>query len=55
MVTVGMVGLGAAGFVGWYSMWRRRMTASLERVPVVADGAAPVVRRTGGLPGERIR
>lgn len=55
MVMVGMVGFGAAGFVGWYAMWHRRVAASLELVPVAADGAAPVVRRDGGLPGESIR
>ena len=39
----------------WYAMWHRRVAASLELVPVAADGAAPVVRRDGGLPGESIR
>jgi hypothetical protein len=31
---VGSVGLFAAGFAAWYTIWHRRAAASFERVPV---------------------
>ena len=44
-------GLFVAGFVGWYTMWHRRMAAAFERVPVGTARSAQVVRRGADLPG----
>jgi hypothetical protein len=44
-------GLFIAGFVAWYTLWHRHVTAAFERVPVGSDRSALVVRRGADLPG----
>jgi hypothetical protein len=51
-VVLGSVGLFVAGFVSWYTLWHRRVTAAFERVPVGADRSAHVLRRGIELGGE---
>jgi hypothetical protein len=33
-VIAGSLGVFAAGFVSWYTLWHRRLSSSFERVPV---------------------
>jgi len=47
---VGSVGLFAAGFAAWYTIWHRR-AASFERVPVRTGPSVHVVRE--GESGDR--
>jgi hypothetical protein len=49
---LGSVGLFGAGFVTWYTMWHRRVTASFERVPVGSARSAHVLRRGIELGGD---
>ncbi len=51
-VVLGSVGLFVAGFVTWYTMWHRRVTAAFERVPVGAARSAHVLRRDVELGGD---
>ncbi len=44
-VVLGSVGLFVAGFVAWYTVWHRRVTAAFEQVPVGADRSVHVLRR----------
>ncbi len=48
---VGSVGLFAAGFVAWYTIWHDRAASSFERVPVRSVRSVPVVRESE--PGDR--
>ncbi len=50
MLVVGSVGLFAAGFAAWYTIWQRR-AASFERVPVRTGRSVHVVRQ--GESGDR--
>ncbi len=43
-LTLGSVGLFAAAFFVWYTVWHHRATAASERVPVSAARSAHVVR-----------
>ncbi len=43
-VILGSAGLFVAGFVAWYTVWPRRASDALERVPVAPARAAHVVR-----------
>ncbi|MGO8824944.1 MAG: hypothetical protein ACLQU9_06850 [Acidimicrobiales bacterium] len=45
-VIVGSVGLLVAGSVAWYTIWRHRVAASFERVPV-RTGRSVRVEREG--------
>ena len=49
---LGSVGLFVAGFVAWYTLWHRRMTAAFERVPVGSARSAHVLRRGVELGGD---
>jgi hypothetical protein len=44
-VTAGSIGVFAAGFLGWYTLWHRRMASSFERVPVRAGRSAYLLRQ----------
>jgi hypothetical protein len=48
---VGSVGLFAAGFAAWYTIWHRRAAASFERVPLRTGRSVHVVRE--GESGDR--
>ncbi len=41
----GSAGLAVAGFVGWYTLWHRRVEAAFEKVPVSRGRSAHVLRR----------
>ena len=41
---LGSIGLFAAAFLAWYTVWRHRVAAALKRVPVSAARPAQVVR-----------
>ena len=46
-----VAGAFVAGFVGWYTVWHRRVANAFERVPVSTERSALVVRRGAELPG----
>jgi hypothetical protein len=43
-VVLGSVGVFAAGFLTWLTLWHRRATRALQRVPVGSGRAVRVVR-----------
>ena len=49
---LGAVGLFVAGFVTWYTMWHRRLSAAFERVPVGTARSVHVLRRGIELGGD---
>jgi hypothetical protein len=51
-VVLGSVGLFVAGFVGWYTLWHRRVRAAFEQVVVGADRSAHVLRQGVELGGD---
>jgi len=44
-VSLGAVALFVAGFAAWYAIWRHKVAASFERVPVRAGRHAHVLRQ----------
>jgi hypothetical protein len=50
---LGSIGLFAAVFVAWYTLWHRRAQAAFEKVPVGNGRSAYVLRRGVALRGRR--
>jgi hypothetical protein len=52
-VIAGSLGVFAAGFVSWYTLWHRRLSSSFERVPVQTGRTACILREGVVLNGTR--
>jgi hypothetical protein len=52
-VIAGSIGVFVAGFLGWYTLWHRRLGSSFERAPVRTGRTAYLLREGVVLEGTR--